>query len=117
MSAADDLEDLLSKERQIILEGRIKELQALGVQKLVLLNAVRAGANTPAEQLERLMTTAQRNASLLSASGRGIKAAIKQITYAKTQEQQAFYGPMENANRCSLSATGWNKNYKILSNF
>lgn len=51
MSAADDLEDLLAKERQIILEGRIKELQALGVQKLVLLNAVRAGANTPAEQL------------------------------------------------------------------
>ena len=93
MSAADDLEDLLAKERQIILEGRIQELQTLGIQKLVLLSAVRSGANTPAEQLDRLMTIAQRNASLLSASGRGIKAAIKQITDAKSQEQQAFYGP------------------------
>lgn len=93
MTAADDLEDLLAKERQTILEGRISELEALGARKLALLNEVRAEANKSPEQLQGIMANAKRNALLLSASGRGLKAAIRQITDAKTQEQQAFYGP------------------------
>lgn len=93
MTPADDLEDLLAKEYQTILQGRIKELEALGVRKLTLLNAVRDASSTSHEQLDRLMFNARRNASLLSASGRGIKAAIKQITDAKAQSHQAFYGP------------------------
>jgi flagellar biosynthesis/type III secretory pathway chaperone len=93
MTAADDLEDLLAMERQKILKGHIKELEALGARKLALLSAVRDDANTSTEQLEGIMATAKRNALLLAASGRGLRAAIRQITDAKTQEQQAFYGP------------------------
>lgn len=93
MSAADDLEDLLEKEREAILEGRILDLQGLGSRKLALLNAVETGASTSPAQLTRLTSLTRRNASLLSACGRGIKAAIRQISEANAQKQQAFYGP------------------------
>ncbi|MBT8412767.1 MAG: hypothetical protein KJO30_00440 [Boseongicola sp.] len=93
MLAAEELEDLLEKERAAILQGRIQDLEGLGARKLALLSAVERGSDTSAKQLKTLSILTRRNASLLSASGRGIKAAIRQIGEANTQKHQAFYGP------------------------
>jgi len=93
MTAADDLQDLLQKEKEVILEGRMRDLEPMLSRKVHLFRALQSDRVTSAEQLERLRYLAGRNAALLAAAGRGLKAAIKQISDAGTQSDQGFYQP------------------------
>lgn len=93
MSAADELEDLLNNEKQVILAGLLTDLESLAIRKTALCEAVQWNNGCSAKQLKRLSDLAARNASLLDASGRGLKAALRQIEEAGAASDQAFYGP------------------------
>ncbi len=91
MSVADELEDLFSREREIILGGNIRRLQALAEQKLILFDALATSPPTDANEFRKLRASALRNARLLVAAGRGLKAAIRQVSDAGHQREQGFY--------------------------
>ena len=93
MTAADELEDLLFKERAVLLQGHLRDLEALSHRKAALFHDVQNGDVPPTEQLNRLRHIAEKNSVLLAASGRGIMAALAQVLDAKTSKAQTFYGP------------------------
>ena len=91
MKIADELEDLLDLEKSILLAGKLFDLPRLEKRKTLLLRALREAPPNEPEQINRLKRTAEANASLLLASGRGLKAAIRQIVEAKSQSGQSVY--------------------------
>lgn len=90
---ADELEDLLLKEHQALLAGRLLDLKSIASRKVTLFEALNSAESVSPKQLQRVSTMAARNAALLLASGRGIKAAIRQIEEASVLSDQNFYGP------------------------
>lgn len=93
MTAADELEDLLNKENHVILAGRLSDLESLAIRKTALFEAITSKNGVSPAQLRKLAELAVRNASLLEASGRGVKAAIRHIEEANALSDQTFYGP------------------------
>ena len=74
-----DMEHLLSEERTLLFEGRLKELPALAERKVSLL------ASLPHKSIPRdILRLATENAGLLEAAGRGIRAALDRIEATRT---------------------------------
>ncbi len=74
---ADELLDLLDRERGILLEGRISDLARLAEQKSRLIGLIQA---TPsAEVMDLVRAKAERNARLLEAAGHGIRNVTRRI--------------------------------------
>jgi flagellar biosynthesis/type III secretory pathway chaperone len=73
----DDLEDLLDRERAMILEGRITDLERHSVEKARL--SERLVGTVPVHALARLRSKADRNQALLEASASGIRSALQHL--------------------------------------
>lgn len=76
-TAAQALEDLLDRERELILAGKIAELSRIQRHKERLLSRLATQKN--GRLLTRIRQRAERNQTLLTASARGLKAARKRI--------------------------------------
>ena len=81
MSRAADLRRLLEEEHRILVAGRLSDLDGLVARKEALLRAL---PETPPDQLKGLARLADRNARLLVAAGRGVKAALHQVKDARS---------------------------------
>jgi len=77
-TASEDLEDLLERERNAVLDGRFDLLERLGAEKERLVQLV-ARDGAPAKALVRLRSETRRNGDLLDAMRAGIAAAQAQI--------------------------------------
>ena len=81
MSSATDLRRLLEEEHRVLVSGKLSELEDIVARKELLLQALPA---TPPDELEGLARLADRNARLLVAAGRGVKAALYQVKDARS---------------------------------
>lgn len=81
MSEADNLaealEDLLDRERSLLLTGSLDGLGRIAAEKESLLS--RLGSDLPSEVLPRIREKAQRNARLLEAAGAGVRSVTRRI--------------------------------------
>lgn len=75
----DEAEDYLEREREILLSGRIEELERMEMQREAVFSTL-ARAHDDATRLTRLRTLAERNGALLEASADGIKQAMKRLS-------------------------------------
>ncbi|MXQ08186.1 hypothetical protein GQ651_10060 [Alphaproteobacteria bacterium GH1-50] len=80
MSRAQDVRRLLEEEQAILLAGRLSDLQGLSERKERLLREL---SETDGDALKALAFLAERNARLLEAAGRGVKAALHQMRDAR----------------------------------
>lgn len=92
MKVLFELESLLNKERQLILNGRFADLEALADRKTSYFEALNRQQDPPPESIKKLVKLAIRNSELLEAASRGVKAAIRQIEEAGEIGDQNFYG-------------------------
>lgn len=74
---ADELEDLLDRERAILLAGKVQDLANLTEYKTKLLHHLSSQAGGPG--LRRIQSKAQRNARLLQAAGSGIRSVADRV--------------------------------------
>ena len=81
MSAWRSMKELLEVERRILLDGRLGDLGALQPQRERLLQRLEDPA--PDALKRDVGALANRNAELISAAGRGVKAALQQLTEAQ----------------------------------
>lgn len=77
----DELEDLLDRERALLLAGQVQDLAQLADYKMRLLSKV--SARSGLEGLQKLKAKAERNARLIDAAGRGIKSVSERIAALK----------------------------------
>lgn len=93
MSKYDELIGLLNREYELILNGRLSELEALIEPKQRLFEDVSSTIIRDARQIEKIRVLSQSNSELLHAAGKGIKTALTQISAAKNLGDQSVYGP------------------------
>ncbi|GKY86700.1 hypothetical protein [Sinisalibacter aestuarii] len=77
--AADALEDLLDRERALLIEGRIAQLDRATRHKAQLIARLAGAADTA--QLTRIRAKAERNQRLLQGAVRGIEAARQRLAH------------------------------------
>lgn len=82
---ADELEDLLDREKALLMAGAVRDLPRLADQKVRLLT--RLSAATGQHGLARIRDKAQRNARLLEAAGRGIQSVTERIASLRAGPQ------------------------------
>ncbi len=75
------LEELLTRERQALVAGRLSELDAMGTTKVRLLQQMTA-ETCPPDALRKLHADLMRNQALLTASARGVRTAIERLKAA-----------------------------------
>ena len=80
MNVWDDLERVLTDERQLLLDGRIGDLPGLAERKVALLSGL---GPDPSGAPPRIVEMAEANGRLLEAAGRGLKSALRRIEEAK----------------------------------
>lgn len=68
--------ELFERERDLLLAGRLDDLGECARAKAALGDI----SHLPPESLFRLQTLAKRNAALLEAAGRGLRAAARRVT-------------------------------------
>lgn len=81
MTADDSLgrvEDYLRREREILLSGRLDDLEGLAETRDSVLSAL-GRADGDLERVERLKGLARRNGSLLRAAAEGVNRAMKRL--------------------------------------
>lgn len=78
LSVLDALEDLLERERRMILSGSIDDLARLTPEKTRLLSRM-AGAAGTAQTFDRVRQKADRNQELLAAVARGVKSVARKL--------------------------------------
>lgn len=76
-ATAKKLEELLDREREMILSGKITQLAAVTLQKNHLISRQMQVGDT--EEWERLKEKAERNQALLVAAARGLRSARQRI--------------------------------------
>ena len=91
----DTAETYLSRERKILLSGKIEELAALADARAAMLTRLARSDGDPV-RLGRLRAQAERNGSMLKAASEGVNRAIKRLS-----ELRKASGPIG-----SYSATG-----------
>jgi len=79
LNTLDALEDLLERERRLILTGDLDPLARLAPEKSRLLERM-ARAGGTAQAFERLRRKTERNQDLLLAAARGIRSAAARLT-------------------------------------
>lgn len=84
---SDQLDNLLDKEREILLAGRIEMLPRLAPQKEKLLERL-SSSNISREQIEKLRRKADRNQELLLAASKGIRAVTRRLQALRSQKSQ-----------------------------
>ncbi len=91
MTVLGELEDILEKERHLILSARFDDLERLATRKSSL--AVRIGQAGKADigHVERLRTAAARNDALLQSAAQGLKSALQQLSDARSLSDQTTY--------------------------
>ena len=82
--AADQLADLLDRERKAALHGRFDQLARLVTEKQRLIGSL-ATADLPRRRLEALRLQAERNDGLLKAMQDGVRSALRTIERPKTK--------------------------------
>jgi len=73
----DAFEDLLERERKLLLAGSLDGLARIAAHKEDLAARLKKVGRSPA--LERLKTKAERNARLLESAGAGIRSVLRRI--------------------------------------
>ena len=91
MKIIEKFEQILDKEKQLLLEGEYSKLQNMLEIKSNLLN--RISQMTPElsrDALQRVMHKSQRNSDLLASAQRGIKSAIVYVNEATDGSFQSY---------------------------
>ena len=100
--ALDLAEHYLEREREILVSGRIRELEHLAESRAAVLAAL-ARTNGDAARIQRLRNLAERNSSLLEASAEGVNRAIKRLA-----ELRKAAGPIQSysssGGQCEIGA-------------
>lgn len=91
MPVADDLEDLLQRERELIRAGRLEDLARLSAHKIALAQRLVAAPAGDAARIARLRRLGAENSELLDAAARGLRAALRQIGEARKLGEQNVY--------------------------
>ena len=81
MNAWRSMNDLLEVERRALLTGQLKALPEIEAQKKAL--TARLSEPAPDELKRKVHARAERNADLIEAAGRGVKAALQQVSEAR----------------------------------
>ncbi len=92
MRQIDEIEDLLDRERRVILSGDIGELERITERKTRLFASLDfASAHTQAA-VQRISSKSRDNGELLSSAGKGIQSALDQVRDARSMFEQTIYG-------------------------
>ena len=92
ISLFEELEELLDRERTILMAGQVDQLGRLAEQKTALMAKVQTGSDP--DSLESLRRKALRNASLLEAASRGVKSVKDRIAQLRRGPESLFvYSP------------------------
>lgn len=92
MNILTELEDILAREQELLLNGNFSDLQSLVDRKTMLSEwLARKKPDLSKEQFERLNMRAQQNEALLQASRRGLKAAMEQLRQTRQAAEQTTY--------------------------
>lgn len=96
MSKFEDLVNILLKERELLVRGRLSELHSLTERKEKLFQEIAETIASETEKIETLRTLGKANSELLAAAGDGLKTALTQIGNARNFNKTAVYGPSGN---------------------
>lgn len=91
MSVLAELEDILEKERDLILSARFVDLERLTARKSLLASRIGRASKADTARVDRLRAAATRNDALLHAAAQGLKAAVRQIAEARSLSDQTTY--------------------------
>ena len=91
MNVLAELEDILDKERQLILAARFNDLERLSTRKSLLSGRIGQVVKADLGHIERLRASAVRNDALLQSAARGLKSALQQISDARSLKDQTTY--------------------------
>ncbi len=91
MSILSELEDILEKERHLILSARFEDLERLATRKSLLASRIGRAKRAETAHVDRLRAAAMRNDELLQAAARGLKSAVRQIADARSLSEQTTY--------------------------
>ena len=96
MSKFEDLVNILLKERELLVRGRLSELSLITERKEKLFQEVAETIANETAKIETIRTLSNENSELLTAAGNGLKTALTQIGNAKNFNKTAIYGPSGN---------------------
>ncbi len=91
MTVFGELEDILEKERHLILSARFEDLERLAARKTLLAGRIERANNADIGRVEKLRAAATRNDALLQSAAQGLKSAVRQIADARSSGDQATY--------------------------
>ncbi|MGI9395451.1 MAG: hypothetical protein ACR2OY_12445 [Boseongicola sp.] len=91
MSVLGELEEILEKERHLILAAQFDDLERLAVRKSLLANRIDRTCKAETARVDQLRAAAERNDALLHAAAQGLKSAIRQIADARSLGDQTTY--------------------------
>ncbi len=91
MNVLGELEDILDRERQLILGARFNDLERLATRKSLLAGRIGQAVKSDLSHIERLRASAARNDALLQSAAQGLKAALQQISDARSLRDQTTY--------------------------
>lgn len=91
MSVLGELEDILEKERHLILSARFEDLERLATRKSLLAGRIGRKNKADISRVEKLRAAAARNDALLQSAAQGLKSAVRQIADARSLGDQTTY--------------------------
>lgn len=109
MNILSELESILEREQQLLLNGNFSDLQSLVDRKTKLSEwLARTKPEFSKDDYQRLAIRAQQNEALLEASRRGLSAAMAQLRQTREATEQATYsrsGERQSLSRMPSSVT------------
>ncbi len=91
MDVLGELEDILEKERHLILAARFDDLERLSARKTSLSARIGQAGRADREHVARLRASAARNDALLQSAAQGLKSALQQISDLRSLGDPTIY--------------------------